>query len=88
MSDLINVGFGNIVNMDSVTAIVSSDSAPAKRMVKNAKAEGFAIDATHGRKAKAVIVMDNNHIVLSALAPETLYLRSVEKQEKKDAKDQ
>ncbi len=90
MSDLINVGFGNIVNMDRVIAIVSSDSAPAKRTVKNAKAQGLAIDATHGRKAKAVIVMENNQIVLSALAPETLYQRSggALQQEKRDAKDQ
>lgn len=75
MSDLVNVGFGNIVNMDRVIAIVSSDSAPAKRTVKNARLQGLAIDATHGRKAKAVIVMENSQIVLSALAPETLYQR-------------
>lgn len=76
MSDLVNVGFGNIVNMDRVIAIVSSDSAPAKRTVKNARLQGLAIDATHGRKAKAVIVMENSQIVLSALAPETLYQRA------------
>ncbi len=76
MSELINVGFGNIVNLDRVIAIVNSDSAPAKRTVKNAKAQGVAIDATHGRKAKSVIVMENNQIVLSALTPETLFQRS------------
>ena len=90
MSDLINVGFGNIVNMDRVIAIVSSDSAPAKRTVKNARAQGLAIDATHGRKAKAVIVMENSQVVLSALAPETLYQRASgnAQMEKSDAKDQ
>ncbi|MBO4373549.1 MAG: DUF370 domain-containing protein [Lachnospiraceae bacterium] len=88
MSDLINVGFGNIVNMDRVIAIVSSDSAPAKRTVKNAKLSGLAIDATHGRKAKAVIVMENNQVVLSALAPETLFQRVTQETEKNDAKDQ
>ena len=75
MSNLINIGYGNIVNLDRMIAIVTPDSAPSKRMVKNARASGNAIDATHGRKAKAVIVMENDSIVISALTPETLMSR-------------
>ncbi len=75
LSSLINIGYGNIVNLDRMIAIVTPDSAPAKRLVKNAKASGTAIDATHGRKARAVIVMENDSVVLSALTPETLMAR-------------
>ncbi len=75
MNNLINIGYGNIVNLDRMIAIVSPESAPAKRMVKNAKEEGRAIDGTHGRKAKSVIVMENSQIVLSALTPDTLLQR-------------
>lgn len=67
-----NIGFGNVVNTDSVIAIINPDSAPIKRMIQGAKDHGTAIDATQGRKTKAVIVMDNQTLVLSALAPETL----------------
>lgn len=72
MSSLIHVGFGNIVNTDKIVAIVSPEAAPVKRMVQRAKEEGSAIDATAGRKTKAVLVMENNQVVLSALLPETL----------------
>ncbi len=75
MSSLINIGYGNIVNLDMMVAIVTPDSAPAKRLVKNARASGRAIDATHGRKAKAVLVMENGSVVLSALTPDTLMSR-------------
>lgn len=75
MSSLANIGFGNIVNVERIVAIVSPDSAPAKRIVKLAKVDGRAIDATHGRKVKAVIMMENNQVVLSALMPETLLSR-------------
>ncbi|MBO6148774.1 MAG: DUF370 domain-containing protein [Lachnospiraceae bacterium] len=75
MSKLINIGFGNIVNADKIIAIVTPDSAPAKRLMQNAKKEGTAIDATHGRKIKAVMVMENNQVVFSALLPETLLER-------------
>ncbi len=75
MSRLINIGFGNIVNADKIIAIVTPDSAPAKRLMQNAKKEGTAIDATHGRKIKAVMVMENNQVVFSALLPETLLER-------------
>ena len=72
MGRLIHVGFGNVVNTGKIIAIVSPDSAPIKRMVQKAKETGTAIDATQGRKTKAVLVMENNQIVLSALLPETI----------------
>ena len=72
MNHLIHIGFGNIVNTDKIIAIVSPDSAPVKRMVQRAKEQGTVIDATQGRKTKAVLVMDNNQMILSALLPETI----------------
>ena len=72
MNKLIHIGFGNIVNTGKIIAIVSPDSAPIKRMVQKAKETGNAIDATQGRKTKAVLVMENSQIVLSALLPETI----------------
>jgi len=69
---LINIGFGNIVNTAKIIAIVSPDSAPIKRMVQKAKETGTAIDATQGRKTKAVLVMESSQMVLSALLPETI----------------
>lgn len=69
---LINIGFGNIVAADRIVAIVSSDSAPIKRIVQEAKDEGKAIDATYGRKTRAVLIMDSGHIVLSSIQPETV----------------
>lgn len=76
MSKFIHIGFGNIVNTDKLVAIVSPDSAPVKRMVQNAKEDGSAIDATQGRKTKAVLVMENSQLVLSALLPETIASRA------------
>ncbi|MGN0168579.1 MAG: DUF370 domain-containing protein [Acetatifactor sp.] len=72
MSMLIHIGFGNIVNTAKIIAIVSPESAPIKRLVQNAKEKGMAIDATQGRKTKAVLVMENSQVVLSALLPETI----------------
>ena len=69
---ILNVGFGNVVSATKVIAIVSPEAAPIKRMIQEAKDEKTAIDATCGRKTRAVIVMDSGHIVLSALQPETL----------------
>lgn len=76
MNKLIHIGFGNIVNTSKIIAIVSPDSAPIKRMVQKAKEEGTAIDATQGRKTKAVMVMENSQVVLSALLPETIAARA------------
>ena len=72
MNKLIHIGFGNMVNTSKIIAIVSPASAPVKRMVQNAKEKGMAIDATQGRKTKAVLIMENSQIVLSALLPETI----------------
>ena len=72
MSRLINIGFGNMVNASKIVAIISPDSAPSKRIVQNAKDEGRAIDATQGRRTRAVIIMTDDHVVLSALQPETI----------------
>ena len=69
---LINIGFGNIVSSDRIIAIVSPESAPIKRLVQDSKDQGRAIDATCGRRTRAVIVMDSNHVVLSAVQPETV----------------
>ena len=68
---LINIGFGNMVSAGRLIAIVSPESAPIKRMVQEARDRGLLIDATYGRRTRAVLVMDSGHIVLSALQPET-----------------
>ena len=75
MNRFIHIGFGNIVNEGKIISIVSPDAAPVKRMVQKAKEEGAAIDATQGRKTKAVLVMENGMLVLSALLPETIAAR-------------
>lgn len=75
MNKLIHIGFGNMVNTDKIIAIVSPDSAPVKRLVQRAKENGVVIDATQGRRTKAVLVMENSQLVLSALLPETISLR-------------
>ncbi len=69
---LLNVGFGNMVNTTRMVAIVSPDSAPVKRLVQDARDAGRVIDATCGRRTRAVIVMDSDHVVLSPLQPETV----------------
>lgn len=69
---LINIGFGNIVSTDRIIAIVSPESAPIKRLVQDAKDSGNAVDATCGRKTRAVLIMDSGHIILSAVQPETV----------------
>ena len=66
MSRLINIGFGNMVNAAKIVAIISPDSAPSKRIVQNAKDEGRAIDATQGRRTRAVIIMTDDHVVFAA----------------------
>ncbi len=69
---LINIGFGNIVSASRLIAIVSPESAPIKRMIQDAKERGTLIDATYGRRTRAVIVMDSDHVILSAVQPETV----------------
>ncbi|ETJ45660.1 hypothetical protein Q604_UNBC00351G0001, partial [human gut metagenome] len=68
---LLNIGFGNMVSANRVMAIISPESAPIKRMVQDARDKGLLIDATYGRKTRAVLVMDSGQIVLSAIQPET-----------------
>lgn len=73
---LVNIGYGNVVNMDKVVSIIKADAAPIKRMVQVAKDNNLAVDATCGRKTKCVLVMDSGHIVLSALLSETIENRA------------
>ncbi len=72
---LINVGYGNVINADKLIAVISSDSAPARRKIQNSKEEGLAVDATQGRKTKSLLVMENGIIILSALTPDTITSR-------------
>ncbi len=81
---LINIGFGNIVSADRIIAIVSPESAPIKRMVQEAKDKGTAIDATYGRRTRAVLVTDSDHLILSALQPETVAARLDKSMDNKD----
>lgn len=69
---LINIGFGNIVSANRIIAIVSPESAPIKRVISDAKERGQLIDATYGRRTRAVIITDSSHIILSAIQPETV----------------
>ena len=73
---LIHIGYGNIVNLEKIISIVSPEAAPVKRLVQNAREQGRCVDATSGRKTKAVIVMENGMVVLSALLPETIGQRA------------
>lgn len=72
MGSFVSIGYGNIVNVERVVSIIDTDAAPIKRMIQSAKDNGMAVDATCGRKTKAVLVMDSGHVVLSALLPETI----------------
>ncbi len=72
---LINIGFGNMVNAERVIAVVSPESAPIKRIIREAEDKGNLINATYGRRTRAVIVTDSDHIVLSALQTETVASR-------------
>ncbi len=80
MSKLINIGYGNVMNVDKIVSVVSPDSAPIKRLVQSAKDNGTAVDATQGRKTKGVIITDSGAVVLSALLPETIAGRCEERE--------
>ncbi len=84
MSQFIHVGFGNIVNTDKIIAVVSPDSAPVRRLVQHARETGEAVDATQGRKTRAVLVMEDNRLVLSALLPETILSRAQQERGEED----
>ncbi len=81
---LINIGFGNMISAARLIAIVSPESAPIKRIVQEAKDNGSLIDATYGRRTRAVIVMDSDHVILSAVQPETVAGRLDDDEDDKD----
>ena len=72
---LVNIGFGSLISVERLIAVVSPDSAPVKRLVQEARDRGMLIDATFGRKTASVFIMDSDHVVLSALQPETVAAR-------------
>ena len=76
MKTLTHIGFGNMVNSDKMIAVLQPDSAPVKRIVQHSKEQGIVVDATQGRKTKAVLLMEDNRIILSALKPETIAQRA------------
>lgn len=69
---LINIGFGNIVSANRIVAIVSPESAPIKRIIQEARDRGMLVDATYGRRTRAVVITDSDHVILSAVQPETV----------------
>ncbi len=75
---LINIGFGNIVLSEKVVAVISPESAPIKRVIREAEEKGKLINATYGRRTRAVLVTDSDHIILSALQPETISNRFIQ----------
>ena len=84
---LINIGFGSMVAAGRVLSMLAPDSAPIKRIVQEAKDRGMLIDASYGRATKTVILMDTDHVILSALTPEVLSERWLDKQDNKGEKD-
>ena len=72
---LINVGFGNMISANRAVAVVSPDSAPVKRLIREAEDKGLLVNATYGRRTRSVVVMDSKHVILSAIVPEKLALR-------------
>ena len=72
---LVNIGYGNMVSVDRIVSIVSPESAPIKRLIQEARDDGRAIDATYGRKTRAVMIMDSGHVILSSLITDTLAAR-------------
>ena len=84
---LVNIGFGSGVNADRIIAVVSPDSAPIKRIIQECREKGTLLDASHGRKTRAVILMDSDHVVLSYLQPETLTHRINGEEEPEEAYD-
>ena len=81
---LINIGFGNLVSASRLIAIVSPESAPIKRIIQDARDRGSLIDATYGRRTRAVLIMDSDHVVLSAVQPETVANRVIDRDDGED----
>lgn len=84
---LVNIGFGNIVSANRIVAIVSPDSAPIKRIITEARDRGVLIDATYGRRTRAVIMTDSDHVILSAVQPETVANRLTSRPAETDDED-
>lgn len=82
---LMSIGFGNFVSEERLVAIVSPDSAPIKRMVQESRERGMLIDATYGRKTASIVVMDSDHVILSALTPEKLTAHPIEQVKKENS---
>ena len=85
---LINIGFGNMVSASRIITIVSPESAPIKRIIQDARDNGALIDATYGRRTRAVIVMDSGPVILSAIQPETVANRFGQPDEMEDEEDE
>lgn len=85
---LINIGFGSMIAANRLLAIVAPDSAPIKRVVQEARERSMLIDASYGRKTKAVILMDTDHVILSAIPTETIYARWMDKPEEEGKDDE
>lgn len=81
---LINIGFGNMVSANRLISIVSPESAPIRRIIQEARDKGLLIDATYGRRTRAVIIMDSDHVILSAIQPETVANRIGDDEEEDD----
>jgi regulator of extracellular matrix RemA (YlzA/DUF370 family) len=84
---LINIGFGNIVSAQRIISIVSPESAPIKRIISEAREKGRLVDATYGRRTRAVIITDSDHIILSAVQPETVAHRLIAKDTNHDEEE-
>ncbi len=85
---LINIGFGNMVSAGRLVAIVSPESAPIKRIIQDARESGRLIDATYGRRTRAVIITDSDHVILSAVQPETVANRIVDYEDDEEELDE
>ena len=85
---LINIGFGSAIAANRMLAVIAPDSAPIKRLIQEARDRGMLIDASFGRKTKSVILMDTDHIILSALAPETVSDRWMDRQSEEKEEDE
>ena len=85
---LINIGYGNMVSANRIITIVSPESAPIKRIIPEARDRGVLIDATYGRRTRAVIIMDSGHVVLSSIQPETVANRFVQTADVPDDEEQ
>ena len=85
---LINIGFGNIVSANRLVAIVGPESAPIKRIIQDARDRGFLVDATYGRRTRAVLIADSGHVILSAVQPETVANRLTVKEADEETADE